>query len=266
VDWVRGFYERQYAWADWRTRWADADPDDPAIEAHLEAVRRLTGPGRKQVLELGSGTGNVAAALANAGHDVVAIELLDDLVEHTRRLAESVRTGSLEAVCGDFYEVDPARLFDVVAYFDGFGIGTDDDQRRLLRRIDSWLTPDGSALIDVFSPASWVRSAGGTEEFPPGSGVWYRDRFDPEGSRMIEDMWRLGDEDAVVSQTLRCYSPADLRLLLEGSHLRLAAIEPYSDESYTKACSLDEAMLYLVRLVPVRDAAIQSRPRLPSTM
>jgi hypothetical protein len=111
-----------------------------------------------------------------------------------------------------------------------------------------------------------MRSGGGTEEFPPGSGVCYRDRFDPEGSRMIEDMWRMGDEGALVSQTLRCYSPADLRLLLEGTNLRLAAIEPYADESYTKACPLDEAMLYLTRLVPAHDAGIGSRPRSHSTM
>jgi SAM-dependent methyltransferase len=262
MDWVRPFYERQYSWADWRARWADSDPDDPALEAHVHAVRRLTGPGQKRILELGSGTGHVSAALANAGHEVVALELLDELVENIRRLAEDVRTGSLEAICGDFYEVDVAGHFDVVAYFDGFGIGTDDDQRRPLSRIALWLAPHGAALIDVFSPAYWVKASKAKEEFPPGSGVWYRDRFDPEGSRMIEDMWRRSDEDDVVSQTLRCYSPADLRLLLDGTNLRLAEIEPYSDESYTKRCALDEAMLYLACLVRSLDTPVA--PPIPS--
>jgi hypothetical protein len=46
-----------------------------------------------------------------------------------------VSVGSLRAIEGDFYETEPPGKFDVVAYFDGFGIGTDEDQRRLLRRI-----------------------------------------------------------------------------------------------------------------------------------
>jgi SAM-dependent methyltransferase len=256
MDWVRPFYERQYSWADWRRRWANPDPDDPGLAAHVQAVRRLGGPGGRRILELGSGTGHIAAALANAGHEVVAIELLEDLADNIDRLAGSVRTGSLEAVCGDFYELDVEGPFDIVAYFDGFGIGGDEDQRRLLRRIVSWLAPGGYALVDVFMPSYWIGAAGGKEEFPPGSGVWYLDRFDAEGGRMIEDMWREGDEDGVVSQTLRCYSPADLRLLLERTALRLAGFEPYSDQSYTEPCPLDQAMLYLAHLIP---AALRDR-------
>jgi len=72
------------------------------------------------------------------------------------RLAQGVRSGSLVAICGDFYEVDVPGPFDVVAYFDGFGIGSDPDQRRLLQRISSWLTPDGCALIDVFAPMMYL--------------------------------------------------------------------------------------------------------------
>jgi SAM-dependent methyltransferase len=250
MDWVREFYEKQYAWGDWSVRWADPPSDDASIAAHVDAVRRMAGAGNKRVLELGSGTGHVAVGLANAGHQVVVVELLNDLVENTRRLAQDVRSGSLVAICGDFYEVDVAGPFEVVAYFDGFGIGDDDDQRRLLRRVSSWLTPDGCALIDVFAPWYWAKAAGGTDEFPEGSGVWYRDTFDADGSRLVEEMWREGHEHDVVSQSLRCYAPADVRLLVDGTGLRLASVEPYSDESYTSAAPLNEAMMYLAKLVP----------------
>ena len=87
MDWVREFYEKQYAWADWSARWADPPSDDASIAAHVNAVRRMAGAGNKRVLELGSGTGHVAVGLANAGHQVVVVELLSDLVENTRRLA-----------------------------------------------------------------------------------------------------------------------------------------------------------------------------------
>ena len=34
VDWVAGFYRKQYEWADWRNRWADFDPAraDPHVD------------------------------------------------------------------------------------------------------------------------------------------------------------------------------------------------------------------------------------------
>jgi SAM-dependent methyltransferase len=253
MEWVRGFYERQYAWSDWRSRWADLDLADPTITAHVAAVRRMCGPGEKRILELGSGLGTVAAALAHAGHDVIAIDLIDDVVQNTQRLAADVRTGSLQAIAGDFYEITLESRFDVVAYFDGFGIGTDDDQHRLLRRIAGWVAFEGCVLIDVFTPCYWTKSAGTKEEFPNGSGVWYLDRFDAEGSRMVEEMWRDGDEDSVVQQSLRCYAPVDLQLLIAGTGLELSMVEPYRDESYERACPLDEAMLYLAKLVPTPD-------------
>jgi SAM-dependent methyltransferase len=248
VEWVADFYRKQYEWADWRNRWADFDPGRP--DPHVAAVDRLAGEGSKRILELGAGTGSTAASLAHAGNDVVAIELQPTLAEYIDELAEDVHSGSLRAIPGDFYEVDPGGVFDVVAYFDGFGVGTDDDQRQLLERIAGWLDPNGCALIDILTPWYWAKAAGGEEEFPEGSGVRYRDGFDPIGSRMFEEMWREGYEDDVVTQTLRCYSPADLRLLLEGTTLVLDTVEPYEDETYGSAAPLAEAMLYLAKLTP----------------
>jgi SAM-dependent methyltransferase len=248
MEWVREFYAKQYGWADWRRRWSRFDPNE--WNARVEAVDRLVGEGPKRILELGSGTGSTAAALASAGHDVVAIELLEELAEYTAELSLASTRGSLHAIAGDFYEVEPPGTFDVVAYFDGFGIGSDDDQRRLLRRIAGWLVADGCVLLDVFVPAYWVRQAGNEEEFPLGSGVRYLDGFDADGSRMTEQMWLAGHAEDAVTQSLRCYSPADFRLLLEGTGLGLVDVEPYTDEAYGELCAVAEAMLYLAKLSP----------------
>jgi hypothetical protein len=161
-----------------------------------------------------------------------------------------VTGGSLRAIAGDFYEVEPTGPFDIVVYFDGFGIGSDEDQRRLLRRVAGWLAPGGCVLVDVLVPWYWSRQAGNEEEFPKGSGVRYLDGFDAEGSRMTGRMWRVGHEDDAVIQSLRCYSPADLRLLLEGTGLSLVDVEPFTDEGYSEPSELDDAMLYLATLVP----------------
>ena len=246
MDWVLEFYRRQYEWSDWRNRWADFDPN--ALDPHVDAVRRLAGEGPKRILELGAGTGTTAAALAHAGHDVVTIELQAMLAEHIAELARGIEGGSLRSLVGDFYSVDPGGPFDVVAYFDGFGIGSDEDQRRLLGRIGDWLANDGCALIDVLTPWYFAKTAGNEEEFPEGSGVQYREGFDAEGSRMTEQMWRAGEEADAVMQSLRCYSPADLLLLLEGTDLALAGIESYTDQWYGEPAALEDAMVYLAKL------------------
>jgi hypothetical protein len=180
----------------------------------------------------------------------VAIELQAELAAHTQELAAHVSGGSLRAIAGDFYEIEPPGGFDVVAYFDGFGIGTDEDQRRLLGRIAGWLTSDGCALVDVLVPWYWARRAGSEEEFPQGSGVRYIDGFDAEGCRMTERMWLAGHESDGVTQSIRCYSPADLRLLLDGTGLSVRAIEPFADETYSEPCDIADAMLYLGVLAP----------------
>ena len=246
MDWVADFYAKQYEWTDWRRRWSGFNPErrDPRVDA----VTRHAGAEPLRILELGSGTGATAAAMAVAGHEVVAIELQPELAAHTQELAASVTGGSLRAIAGDFYDAKLEGKFDVVAYFDGFGIGSDEDQRRLQRRIAGWLTPRGCALVDVMAPWFWVRQAGNEEEFPPGSGVRYLDGFDAEECRMTERMWRVGREDEAVTQSIRCYSPADLRLLLEGTGLSIRDVEPYTDETYSEPCDLAGAMLYLAAL------------------
>jgi hypothetical protein len=64
-------------------------------------------------------------------------------------------------------------------------------------------------------------------------------------------MWREGHEDEAVVQSLRCYSPADLRLVLEGTGLSLDDVEPFAHETYAEPCELADAMLYLAKLAPV---------------
>ena len=97
-------------------------------------------------------------------------------------MRRDVERGSLRSIAGDFYEVDPGGPFDVVAYFDGFGIGDDEDQRRLLHRIDGWLTIEGCALIDILTPGYFAKTAGNEEEFPEGSGIQYLEGYDAEGA------------------------------------------------------------------------------------
>jgi hypothetical protein len=49
--------------------------------------------------------------------------------------------------------------------------------------------------------------------------------FDARGCRQLDRWWPPDAEDQAVTQPLRCYSPADLALLLEGTGRHLAPVE-----------------------------------------
>jgi protein-L-isoaspartate O-methyltransferase len=127
MDWAKRFYTR-------RSKWFGPTGIFPEHRARALEIERLCGRGRKRILELGAGTGGTAAAMADLGHEVVAIELSPVRAVFARELAAQGRT-SLTLLEADFYTVDVPSQFDVVCYWDGFGVGSDADQQRLLRRV-----------------------------------------------------------------------------------------------------------------------------------
>ncbi|WP_433479580.1 methyltransferase domain-containing protein [Spirillospora sp. CA-142024] len=178
----------------------------------------------------GSGYGATAAAAAKAGFAVTAVEV-SDRADLSGELVRNVAPGSLTVHKADFYEVDLPDRYDVVCYWNGFGVGTDDDQRRLLVRIASeWLRPGGVALIDVFNPFVWARWDGDQEHRTPDAAAGYdreldeRTLFDPVTCTAIDTWWETSSPDQRISQVLRCYTPADLGLLLAGTGLALKRI------------------------------------------
>jgi SAM-dependent methyltransferase len=192
------------------------------VAAHCGRVRR--------VLELGAGGGQMAVATAELGFDVVAVELVPGLAEHARALASDSRVDVVE---GDFYLAAIEGPFGAVCYWDGFGIGTDRDQRTLLARIREWLAEDGRALIDVYTPRYWADAAGREMTF---GDVRRRYEFDSATQTMIDRWWREGAPEETVAQHLRCYAPDELARLLDPVGLSLEAIEHDG--------ALDEAMTY----------------------
>jgi len=251
ASWVRDFYAKQDEWAD--------VPRDPITGRHrrnADLVYRLTGGRIGRVLELGAGGGQNAAALADLGYSATAVELIPAVAQNALELAAQPRKGLLRVIVGDFYDVELPDRYDIVCYWDGFGVGSDDDQRRLLKRVAGWLTPRGFALIEVYTPWYWsgiARSgmAGREMEF---RGVCRRYGFDAEGSRMLDTWWPVGREAEAVAQSLRCYSLADLELLLKDTGLALESVEPRgaydpAQDRFVEDAPLEQAMQYLAKLV-----------------
>ena len=132
MEWTKVFYTRQYELLESPIIWATFSPDNLPERAinRAAAVERLAGLGTKHVLELGCGGGIMATAIALRGNRVIVVDLVDAAVANARRLSTQLKKGSLTVVQGDFYEIALEDKFDVVCYFDGFGIGGIDRLRR----------------------------------------------------------------------------------------------------------------------------------------
>jgi SAM-dependent methyltransferase len=255
-DWIKDFYDCAVTW------WG-ADPQAEGVHAaRAKTIERLCGAGTKTILELGAGPGATAATLADLGHRVVAIELSSRRAQLARELAQISRAGSLTILEADFYTVALNARFDVICVWETFGLGSDADQRRLLTRIArEWLAPGGSALVEVYNPIRPARDAGTSERLSPLKGVpgsvemFERCHFDPVHCRWIDEWEPTAAPEHALAQALRCYTPADLLLLLEGTGLTLQhlevdgeAIDARSDK-ITTGGSLLQTWCYLVQLV-----------------
>ena len=84
---------------------------------------------------------------------MTTVELVPELV----MFAKEHSTSDIEIHCADFYKINFEEKFDVVSYLDGFGVGTDEEQLVLLKRIHNWLKDDGCALIDIYQPLYWKK-------------------------------------------------------------------------------------------------------------
>lgn len=231
-DWVKDFYNQAGIW------WGADTHDDPnEYQRRVAVIERLCGKGAKRIMDLGAGSGFTASALAEAGHTVVGVELNKTDIDYAQALLLKPFKGSMQMIEGDFYTVQLDGRFDVVCWWEGFGVGTDSDQRLMLRRIaDEWLAPDGCALIDVYNPTRPIRYAemscdlDALENVPGSVAMIETCHFDPVYSRWIDEWKPTANPEKALAQSLRCYTPADFLLLLEPIGLELKRIEFEGEE------------------------------------
>jgi SAM-dependent methyltransferase len=255
-EWVLDFYEQAGIW------WGGEPEGLGSHTARVERVEALMGKGPFRVLDLGAGPMRTAAAFAKAGHDVTAVELSPIRAALGKEVDLSRAPGKVEMVVGDYYEVVLDGKFDAVCCWDGFGVGSDSDQRRLLRRISGdWLKEGGISFVDVFNTYFLSRLDGTEEHLNPLIGVassvemTRKSHFDPVNCKWIDEWEPVGNKEAALSQVIRCYSPADFMLLLEGTGLDLIRTECSEDafdlpgsRLQAKDCSLKDVYSYLALL------------------
>jgi hypothetical protein len=199
---------------------------------------------------------------------VIGVELNPTDVGYAQELLKLPRRGSLSILEGSYYTIELDGRFDVVCWWEGFGLGSDADQRRMLRRIaHEWLAPGGCALVDVYNPVRAARHAGeevhlkALEGVPGSVAMIERCHFDPVYSRWIDEWQPVAEPEKALAQTVRCYTPMDFLLLLEGTGLALKRIEvngcevDFSTNQIALSGPLMEAWGYLAQLTPIGGVA-----------
>jgi len=208
------------------------------VEGDTEFYRQLARETGGPILEVGCGSGRVAAALAGDGHEVVGVDLSAPML----RLAESRRESLPAAVAArlSFHLADlatldlgrdfalivtPARVFQFML--------TSAAQRGALAALRTHLRPSGRLVLDLFDPrldlvipSDEVRKRAGELVHPrTGNRVTWEitgRRPDPARQLVVED-WTFTEIDAsggvlrttTEELTLRWSMRSEMRLLFE---------------------------------------------------
>ncbi|MFI5692040.1 methyltransferase domain-containing protein [Kribbella sp. NPDC051586] len=138
----------------------------------LEALTWILGPGRGlQVLDLGAGTGKLAAVAAELGHDVIAVDPSQEMLEVCRRRSGiDTMVGAAESIPLAHASVDAVIVGQAFHWF---------DHARALPEIARVLRPNGVLGLlwnNADTVVPWVRRI---FQVIQGDGVGGSDRFDP---------------------------------------------------------------------------------------
>ncbi|GAA4985262.1 class I SAM-dependent methyltransferase [Actinopolymorpha pittospori] len=142
------------------------DADEGGYAPWIRGLRRRL-PARGTVLDLGCGCGiPVARALSEAGHAVTGVDLSEVQIQRARTLVPRATFRTADATEAEF----PAASFDAVVCLYALIHMPLSEQPVLLRRIATWLRPDGWFLASGGHQA-WT----GTEDDWLGAGatMWW---------------------------------------------------------------------------------------------
>jgi SAM-dependent methyltransferase len=148
---MRGYRDDSYgdAFADVYDDWyADLD-DVPTVVGELARLARSAGDG--PVLELGVGTGRLAAPLAAEGFEVHGVDSSAAMID---RIAQKPAGSSVRATVGDMVDTLPPGPFALVfvAYNTLFNLRSGDRQQRCFHEVARRLTPGGLFVVEAFVP------------------------------------------------------------------------------------------------------------------
>ena len=181
------------------------------IPFYVDAARRYGGP----VLELGCGTGRITVPIAEAGTEIVGLDVSRAMLDAARfKLAGSAAdVGRASLIHGDMTDFSLERSFNtIIVPFRGFlSLLTAADQIMCLRGIRRHLAPEGHLVFDIFVPDLDMLVQEGDVPYhlrdvtDPATGrrvvLWSRSRYD--NHHQLIDTTVIGDELDGSGEVLR---------------------------------------------------------------
>jgi len=212
-------------------------PDSP-VEGDVDFYRRLAAETGGPILDIGCGTGRVAAELAADGHEVTGIDLSAPMLRIATRRRDGLPpdvAARLTFQQADMTTLALGRQFAlIVAPFRVFQfLLTTDEQRRGLVAFRSHLLPQGRLVLDLFDPlldrvvpgAAFLSREGQLVHPSTGNRVTWEvtARYPDPARQLIVEDWtaqELGPDGAVLRTdverlTLRWSLRSEMRLLFE---------------------------------------------------
>ena len=200
------------------------------------------------ILELGCGRGFEAIELSGRGHSVTAIDIVKEMIEFADRLQIKYRT-DVDFICENILNYETNKTFDLICYFDGFGIFDDNGQKKLLNNIYNWLSRDGLAVIDILNPVYWEKLNGKSLNYGNFSRVYY---YDEKTNRMIDE-WSLYEDGKIQKerQILRCYSLDEITEFCNSMEFKIIEVIPggamdYENNIYYENVDIDSCLNYQI--------------------
>ncbi len=139
---------------DWEERYQDDVPSmpwfHPELDPDLDGALRTLNISSGSVLDLGTGPGTQAMALAERGFQVTATDLSETAVKKARALAKE-RGLSIDFLQDDILECRLPGRFDIIFDRGCFHVFAPERRPDYLRCIDGLLRPEGHLFLKCFS-------------------------------------------------------------------------------------------------------------------
>lgn len=210
---------------------------------------------RQDILELAVGTGRAAIPIAQAGHRVVGVDYVQDMLSIARAKRDSVglSEGQLKLVRQDALKLDLRQKFDwIIILFNTLLAFTSlEELDRVLQNVRKHLKPNGRFWLDVFNPDHSMLSRERETDldryvfFVPElqRTVFRRTEVRRDNARQIMRLvthYSWFDEMGVLKKErfefdMTCIFPRELRILLERNGLAVEELwGNYDGSGFTK--------------------------------
>jgi SAM-dependent methyltransferase len=204
-----------------------AHRDEAAAEREVEfALRALQLSPGSRVLDLASGAGRHALALAGAGMQVTGMDLSPDLLRTARNRLWDGRLPP-EYVRGDMRSLPFRQEFRAVTmFFTSFGyFETEEEDMRVLQEVTKVLVPGGRFLLDYLNrPAVESSLVPESEEMRGDVRIAAERRITPDGRR-VEKHVRIFEGEELVrdyTESVRMYERSDVERMMDRAGVPVA--------------------------------------------